>query len=145
MPPSTVQSLQQVRLVALALIAGPTLFLVVVGIMRAVDAEVVTGEPIPLLTWIAAAMPLVTAPPAYIVRNQKWRTIDGPDDPKRLEIYAGGVILFFALLEGSALFNVVAWLVNGDIVSPFAAGVAIILMAANLPSERELEDLTLER
>ena len=79
----------------------------------------------------------------YLLRAGRLRVAaDIEDEEAAGQIYAGANLLFFAVIEGAALFNIVVWLIQGNPVpNAFAAGLAVLLMVTNLPSEEGFKRL----
>ena len=95
-------------------------------------------EPIKELSWFAAATPILFGAFGFHLRARAWSQIEGPEDPGLAQRYAGGVLLFFAPLEGAAMFNLIVWVLVGGALNPIAAAVAWAIMVANVPSNTQL-------
>ena len=56
---------------------------------------------------------------------------------EKLNLYRSAVVLQYALLDAPAIFNVIAYLLSGNIQSLIIAGCCVAVMLAQFPSEEK--------
>lgn len=135
----------QIRIIAFALIGGVALFSIVAGVLVTTSEggpDAAFGNmALPLLIWVGVAMAAAMIMLAFALRSARHRVMKDDESKRTLANYAAATLLFMAPIEGAALFNVIAWLLNGGIVSPIVVGVLVAIMVAFLPSETEFENI----
>lgn len=148
------------RIIAGALMAGVSIFLVVVVVLKRSRGEPMVGPdswdlspPQGIIALVglvlaAGAIPLSFVMPR-IIAAQSRRTfakeaargdepIRGLDDAFPM-IYLQRAIVGLALLEGVAFFNLIAFLLAGRLPSLIVVAVLLLLMASRFPSEPSLD------
>ena len=118
--------MRSARLVATALLAGQVLFAVVVAVLQ-VDLGTTNLESLP---YIAAGLALVSIPMAWAVRRALIQRSFALGKRQRLAKTLQAMIAAFAILEGAAVFSIVAWLITRNVA--IAAPTVAVLIATQI-------------
>lgn len=76
-----------------------------------------------------------TPPPNWPSHDPRYST----DEARLVGLYQTRLIIGAALLEGAAFFACIAFLLEGDYVSLFVAGVLILLMVGTFPTRQRVQ------
>lgn len=142
--PGNAPSLPQLRLIVWALLFGQLLFGGILLVLASSGGLPLAEGGVAHLDVVALAVAASCLVAAFAVRRVVWARARGTQAPERQRIaYAQGVLVFFAMLEGGALLNLVVSALAADFrVNAIAAAVLFATMLASLPSEEQLADLT---
>lgn len=131
--------LQTVRIIHLALMAGPTLFAFVVVFLTINNPD--GREAIEVLNYIAPAMfffALASYP--FLFRSAIKPALEGSMPlEKKITTFQTGHIIRLALLEGACLFSIVVVLLNGEMLHFITVGLILAIMFSKLPTPYLLE------
>ncbi|WP_339731282.1 hypothetical protein [uncultured Gimesia sp.] len=145
------QRLMMMTVIWLALIMGVVTFGIVVGIIGLKDAA---DGGLPVITYIGmgmAALMLVLRMivPNLVARNQFHQTMqaaqaEGNLDEKQMlgnfyQIFMVRMILGMALLEGAAMLNLVAVLIENQMLAFVPVGILLLVMIASVPTKSKLD------
>jgi hypothetical protein len=135
------------QIIAFAITNGAFLVTVILAVMRWQSGQPPGG---PLISLIAAIFFVVTAIcafvlPEVIVRNQiKQGAIASASAGELMQSLVGlrqtSLIIRLALLEGSAFFAAIVYLIEGQPWVPALAAVDIILMLSQFPTQKRVLD-----
>jgi F0F1-type ATP synthase membrane subunit c/vacuolar-type H+-ATPase subunit K len=124
-------ALRVMRMIGLALGAGVTMFAVAAWVIQPGAAATPSDPPLMLYLWIAMATTLAAG--SLVV----WRgrvvphlasASGGADWRERADRIQAGLVITWALVETAALFGVVVYFLDGQVL-PIAAGVALMWVA----------------
>lgn len=130
------------QLSAAALPLGVLVFAVVVLVLPAARPE--PPRP-PIVTWIgvllAAAQVIVsTILPTLIAASARRRLAGQTDDSLWAAVYQTRLIVRLALLEGPALLLLIAYLLEGTVLSLALTAMLLALMLLHFPTEARVRD-----
>jgi hypothetical protein len=143
------------QIIVAALVIGVLIFL---GVVLAMPRKADQHEP--LITYMAAAFTLaliiLSSIGPYLVASKALRfrgfvpasegsvgLTHGLDDQtlvQLLGVFQSSVIVACAPLEGGAFFNLIAYFLEGRVISLIAVGILLILMAMRFPTTATAED-----
>lgn len=153
--------LQTMKILAGAMIAGVTFFLVIIvavlrsGKLFADDLWSVTDVLVILGLGMAAMLAVMSFLVPRLVAAGAIRQLGKPDPkerapegwegwspraPRLLPVYQTSLILRLALLEGAAFFNLIVFMLKGNALALLAALVLIALMILSFPIESKIRD-----
>ncbi|MFD1256782.1 hypothetical protein ACFQ3S_08230 [Mucilaginibacter terrae] len=138
---STFKALQ---MITLALCSGVILFLLVAIFINQHKLVLMpANDPNTIIIYIAIALSIVSVISSNILFNILLKKIDTNTSVKeKFTKYVAAYITRYALLEGAALFNVVALLLSGCLISAGVALMLIIFMLSIRPQRsKTIEDL----
>jgi hypothetical protein len=139
-----VPTLSSVRVIAIALLIGPLVFAAVVAYLRVTGAFGGAVE-VPYFDVGAAGLGVVMAVSAFGVRRAIFARGTAGTATHRPFAYLTGTLMFFGLLEGGILLNlVVALLVPVPWANIGVAAIGLALGASALPSEHQRADVGLD-
>ncbi len=134
--------LKVLRIITFMLISGVLFFF---GVVWFKDLATKDHEGTPLLTYLAAGAAVVAVFVFLFVRLAQVRAARDKyargDVPGFVGGYQAATIVWFAGLEGPAFFNGVAWMVEGQTLSPIVAGALVLLMIASIPTQDRVNNL----
>jgi hypothetical protein len=148
-------SIRTPRIVVTAMAMGVLAFLVVV-LMLPPRAD--RGEP--LVAYIAVAFAVVAlaasmalskmvakksvqrilAERASVADDRFQGGVNDQTLDKLLGVFSTKLIIYCALLEGGAFFNLVAYLIDGQVINLYAVGALLVMMAIGFPTLGGAED-----
>jgi drug/metabolite transporter (DMT)-like permease len=140
---SVAQTVRSGQIITAAMVFGMLAFLAVVLVVNRPDqATAETTVRTPLLTYTAAAFALLTLLVLAVIVSRidpfirrKLASQAAADDLQRLaQALLTRSIVILAMLEGAALFNLVAYFLERGVLSLAAAGLLMLIMAAQFPS-----------
>ena len=120
--------LRTTRLIAAALILGQVMFAAIIAFL---DLELeldLTNPGLDLVFTGGAALGVLSIPVAWFIRRTVWsraRTFEGQ---RALASIQAGTVVYYALLEGAALLNLICWMLKGS-PTPNIPIVALLLGA----------------
>ncbi|QDT44892.1 hypothetical protein Pan241w_50080 [Gimesia alba] len=145
---------QQIRvmfIIWIAMIIGVVTFGIIAG-FKGLDVE--PGDGLSIITYLGIAMSalmlvLRTFVPNLVARNLFKQTMqaaqaEGNQDEEQMlgRFYATfmtRMIIGLALLEGAAMFNLVVFMVESQILSIVAVGILLLVMIASIPTKSKLD------
>ncbi|MCA9014053.1 MAG: hypothetical protein KDA77_01865 [Planctomycetaceae bacterium] len=145
------QRIRVMLIIWLALIMGVVTFGVIVGIIGQNNAP---GDDLPVITYTGLAMAalmlvLRTFVPELVGRNlfrqtmEKVKAENNLDEEQILgtyyQIFTTRMIIGLALLEGAAMLNLVAFLVENQMLSFVPVGILLLVMMASMPTKSKLD------
>jgi hypothetical protein len=140
--PVQAPTLQQLRLICIALLIGVLTFAAVVAFVTQGMDDPSLSEEFGLVTTLAALFVLIAVPAGFLLRAHLWASAREQEGVQRLARYSAGVITLMASLEACILLNLVAWLITADpIPSVPVAAVTLAIGFASLPNQSQLDDL----
>lgn len=145
------QRIRVMFIIWLALIMGVVTFGIIIGI---IGQEEAAGDDLPIMTYMGfgmAALMLVlsTFVPNLVGRNLFRQTMEkvkaeGNQDEEEIlgtyyQIFTTRMIIGLALLEGAAMLNLVAFMVENQILSFVPVGILLLVMIASIPTKSKLD------
>lgn len=135
--PSHAGPLRVLRIIWLALILGPLVFLIVtVTVARREDVTPHAASD--LLFYMALGMAAAVIPIAFVVRRMMYAKGRQPDGTVALSAYSSGTILFLAACDGVAMFAIAGAFLDGGrgahlIIAALALGVQVLSFPTGKP------------
>ncbi|QDV53019.1 hypothetical protein [Gimesia fumaroli] len=145
------QRLMMMTVIWLALIVGVVTFGVIIGFM---GQEKAAGDDLPIITYLGIAMAalmlvLRTFVPNLVARNLFRQTMEkvkaeGNQDEEEIlgtyyQIFTTRLIIGLALLEGAAMLNLVAILIENQKLPFVVVGILLLVMIASVPTKSKLD------
>lgn len=131
------------RLAYIAIALGAIVFAAVVFVLRQEGLLDDGFEDLEFVSTLAAASPFVLIPTAFALRGvMRGKAALEDDVQTRFNVFRASVIVFGATLEGAVLFNIVAWMLGGDVA--LNGGMAMLtwaVMLAGMPTQDQFESL----
>lgn len=129
-------ALRSNQILCAALITGQVLFAAIIPVVHSSGAwrPMLEAQAQDLFWILGIAAGLVSVPVAVVLRRVIWARGRSLSDQAMLQAYLSGNLVFFALLEGAGLLNLVFWLISAVPV-PYVvvAGVLVVIALANFP------------
>jgi hypothetical protein len=121
------------RLVFVALLLGPSLFAVVVGVLLQMRGGKGMAEtPIPMLDTVVVVVGISLTSAALMLRRVLSRVAASMTGDARSHARFRATLIPLAMLEGGSLFALTTWMLNGAAVPPLAVAVAMLAIAVVL-------------
>ncbi len=135
-------TLRSMQIVHLALMIGVALFMVISFVNNANSLALLPVDETHLtLVYVACGMAVVSAIIGSALFNNLLGKIDTSSPlSQKLPQYFSANITRWALLEGAALFNVVAFLLSGSLLNVGVAILLLVLMGSLRPSRQRVTD-----
>lgn len=135
LPPA--KALMTMRIIWLALLLGPILFMGVIVLVILPQSRQTT-QPQPILTWVSFALLAMTVPVAFVIRGIILRR-SRIEDRIPTSAYSAANIIFWAASEGCALFALVVVMLNRSLWPTIVvAAIALCLQAITFPTGADL-------
>jgi drug/metabolite transporter (DMT)-like permease len=140
--PVQAPTLQQLRLICIALLVGVLIFAVVVAFVTQGMDDPLLAQESGIVATIAALFILIAVPAGFLLRGRLWASARNLEGDQRMLRYSAGTIALMASLEGCILLNLVAWLLTANpIPNVPVAVVAFAIAMSSFPNQSQLDDL----
>lgn len=132
----------KLRVIGLALLGGPLVFAVIVGVLSADDSGTAVAHLSPTIGLILAGVAAVNIGIAFLMRGIAFGRIAGAKPSTQAQTYMSGTLIYLAFLESAMLLGVLAWFLTGDPVpGVIPAVLAFAIGLATLPGDEQFESL----
>ena len=131
------KDIQAIRIISAAIIIGATLFAAVVLFLNKIEHIPMAPELDPIIGYTGIILAAAFISISFLVFKKRSETAASANENEKKEIYRSAVILQFALLDGPAIFNIIAYMLTGNKQSIIIAACCIIVMLTQFPSEEK--------
>lgn len=130
-------NLQSLKIICRTLIIGVLMFLAITFLLKTQGSVPFAADMNPMMMYAGIAVAIVSVPISFTLFNKRSDACKTINDDEKNNFYRAAVILQYALLEGPALFNIIAYMLAGNIVSVVIAGLCLLVMINNFPNEEK--------
>ena len=132
----------KLRVIGLALLGGPLIFAVIVGVLSADESGAAVAHLSPTIGLILAGVAAANIGIAFLMRGLAFGRIVGAKPSAQAQTYMSGTLIYLAFLESAMLLGVLAWFLTGDPVpGVIPAALAFAIGLATLPGDEQFEAL----
>jgi uncharacterized membrane protein YgdD (TMEM256/DUF423 family) len=131
------KDIQAARIISAAMIIGVTLFGGIALFLNKIEHTPTAPELDPIIGYAGIILAAAFISISFLVFKKRSESAAAANDNEKKEIYRATIIIQYALLEGPALFNVIAFMLTGNKQSIIIAACCIIVMLTQFPTEEK--------
>ena len=127
--------LQPVKIFAIVIIAGIILFGGIALFLNKIGHVPMAPGLDPVIGYAGIIIAAACIALAFLVFKKRSENAASAKENDKVNLYRGAVILQFALLNGPAIFNIIAYLLSGNKQSLIIAACCVIVMLVQFPTD----------
>lgn len=131
------KEIQSIRIFAAAIIAGIVLFGGIAIFLNKIGHVPMVPGLDPVIGYAGIIIAAACISISFLLFRKRSEAVDAAGKIEKINLYRSAVIIQYALLDGPAIFNVVAYLLSGNKESLIIAACCIIVMLTQFPSEEK--------
>ena len=132
-----VKEFQSIKLFAATIIIGVILFGGIVVYLEKAGHVPLAASLDPVIGYAGIIVAAAFIALSFLFYKRRSEAAGDAVKTEKLNLYRSAVVLQYALLDAPAIFNVIAYLLSGNIQSLIIAGCCVAVMLAQFPSEEK--------
>ena len=131
------KEIQSIKIFAAAIIAGVLLFGSIALYLEKAGHVPMAASLNPVINYAGIILAAGFIASAFVFYKRRSESASDSPDTEKMNLYRSAVVLQYALLNAPAIFNVIAYLLTGNIQSLIIAGCCVAVMLIQFPSEEK--------
>ena len=131
------KDIQAIRTVAAFIIISATLFGGIALFLNKMEHVPIAPELDPIIGYTGIILAAAFISISFLVFKKRSEAAASANENEKKDFYRAAIILQYALLDGPALFNIIAYMLTGNKQSIIIAACCVIVMFTQFPSEEK--------